>query len=154
MTTARSDIAPRNDRAVYMAASGELQIDVRIDSETVWLTQAQLAELFGVDVRTVNEHLINIYAVGELRRGATIRNFRIVRQEGRRTVERSIGHYSLDAIISVGYRVDSKTATAFRQWATRVIRQRLVGAHRERQQAHTRVHALGALADVVARPSP
>jgi hypothetical protein len=115
MTTARSDIAPRRDRAVYMAASGELQIDVRIDSETVWLTQAQLAELFGVDVRTVNEHLINIYAVGELQRGVTIRNFRIVRQEGRRTVERNIGHYSLDAIISVGYGVNSKTATAFRQ---------------------------------------
>lgn len=150
MTIQRDEMSLRAERAVYLAPGGELQIDVRIDSETVWLTQAQLAELFGVDVRTVNEHLINIYAVGELQRGATIRNLRIVRQEGRRTVERSIGHYSLDAIISVGYRVNSKTATAFRQWATRVIRERLVGAHRERQLTQGRLDALGALAAHVA----
>lgn len=147
---ARSDIAPRGDRTVYVAAGGELELDVRIDSETVWLTQAQLAELFGVDVRTVNEHLVNIYGAGELDRDATIRNFRMVRQEGRRTVERSIGHYSLDAVISVGYRVNSKTATAFRQWATRVIRERLVTAHRERQLVQGRLHALGAIATHVA----
>jgi len=146
MTTGRSDIAPSTDRAVYMAVGGELQIEVPIDGETVWLTQAQIAELFDVDVRTVNEHLVNIYEAGELERAATIRNFRIVRQEGRRTVERNIGHYSLDATISVGYRVNSKTATAFRQWATRVIRERLIAAHRERQLAQGRLVALGALA--------
>jgi prophage maintenance system killer protein len=148
-TTPHSEIAPRGDRTVYMAAGGELQLDVRIDSETVWLTQAQLAELFDVDVRTVNEHLVNIYGAGELERAATLRNFRIVRQEGRRTVERSISHYSLDAVISVGYRVNSKTATAFRQWATRVIRERLVTAHRERQLTQGRLDALRALASHV-----
>jgi prophage maintenance system killer protein len=137
------------DDAVYMASSGELQLDVRIDSETVWLTQAQIAELFGVDVRTINEHLVNIYRTSELGREATIRNFRIVRQEGRRTVHRNIGHYSLDAIISVGYRVNSKTATVFRQWATRVIRERLIGAHRQRQLEQGRLEALGALASHV-----
>jgi prophage maintenance system killer protein len=149
-TIARSDIAQRGDRTVYVAAGGELELDVRIDTETVWLTQAQLAELFDVDVRTVNEHLVNIYGAGELEQDATIRNFRIVRQEGRRTVERSISHYSLDAVISVGYRVNSKTATAFRKWATRVIRERLVTAHRERQLAQGRLHALGAIATHVA----
>lgn len=77
---------------------------------------------------------------------ATSAKFALVRQEGRRTVRRDIEHYSLDAIISVGYRVNSKTATAFRQWATRVIRERLVGAHRERQLAQGRLDALGALA--------
>jgi prophage maintenance system killer protein len=148
-TIARSDIAPGGDRTVYMAPGGELQLDVRIESETVWLSQAQLAELFDVDVRTVNEHLVNIYGAGELERAATIRNFRIVRQEGRRTVERSISHYSLDAVISVGYRVNSKTATAFRQWATRVIRERLVAAHRERQLTQGRQDALRTLASHV-----
>jgi prophage maintenance system killer protein len=124
------------ENAVYLAASGELQLDVRIDvdSETVWLTQLQLGELFGVDVRTINEHLVNIFRTGELGREATIRKFRIVRQEGRRQVKRAIGHYNLDAAISVGYRVNSKTATAFRQWATRVLRERLIHAHRQRKR--------------------
>jgi hypothetical protein len=122
-----------------MAPGGELQVDVRVDSETVWLTQAQIAELFGVDVRTINERLVNIYRTAELEREATIRNFRIVRHEGTRTVQRNIGHYSLDAIISIGYHVNSRTATAFRQWATRVIRERLIGAHRQHQLERGRV---------------
>lgn len=142
-------LVPVADSAVYMATGGELRLDVRIDSETVWLTQAQIAELFGVDVRTINEHLVNVYRASELEREATIRNFRIVRQEGRRTVHRNIGHYSLDAIISVGYRVNSKTATAFRQWATRIIRERLIGVHRRRQLEQGRLGALGALASNV-----
>jgi len=150
MSTATSTaIVPAADNSVYMAANGELQLDVRIDSETVWLTQAQMASLFDVQVPTINEHLMNIYEQGELERSATIRNFRIVRQEGRRTINRNIGHYSLDAIISVGYRVNSKTATAFRQWATRVIRERLIGAHRQRQLDQGRLEALGALASHV-----
>jgi prophage maintenance system killer protein len=142
-------IVPATDNAVYMAPTGELQLDVRIDSETVWLTQAQIAELFGVDVRTINEHLINIYRTNELEREATIRNFRIVRREGARTVQRNIGHYSLDTIVSVGYRVNSSTATAFRQWATRVIREKLLGAHRQRQLEQGRLEALGVLASHV-----
>jgi prophage maintenance system killer protein len=145
----RTAIVPVADNAVYMAPSGELQLDVRIDSETVWLTQIQIANLFGVQVPTINEHLANIYGEGELQRRATIRNFRIVRQEGRRTVQRNIGHYSLDAIISVGYRVNSKTATAFRQWATKVVRERLIGAHRQRQVEQARLEALGMLASHV-----
>jgi prophage maintenance system killer protein len=149
-TTANSTvIVPAPDNAVYLAPSGELQLDVRIDSETVWLTQAQIAELFGVSLPTINEHLANVYDQGELVRRATIRNFRIVRREGRRSVQRNIGHYSLDAIISIGYRVNSKTATAFRQWATSIIRERLIGAHRQRQMEQGRLEALGALASHV-----
>jgi hypothetical protein len=83
MSTATSTaIIPASDNAVYMVPSGELQLDVRIDSDTAWLTQAQIAELFEVRVPTINEHLRNIYEQGELERRATIRNFRIVRQEG------------------------------------------------------------------------
>lgn len=99
-----------------------LGIEVRYEDGTIWLTQALIAELFGVDTRTVNEHLTNIYSSGELVTEATIRNFRIVRQEGSRSVSREIKHYNLDAIISVGYRVNSLRATQFRQWATGILR--------------------------------
>jgi len=151
MTTisSRTAIVPGADNTVFMARSGELQLDVRIDSETVWLTQAQIAELFGVQVPAINKHLANIYEDGELERRATISKMETVRQEGRRTVRRNIEHYSLDAIISVGYRVNSKMATAFRQWATRVIRERLIGAHRQRQLDQGRLQALGMLASHV-----
>ncbi|EFM45591.1 virulence RhuM family protein [Mobiluncus mulieris] len=97
-------------------------LEVRYEDGTIWLTQALMAELFDVDVRTVNEHLSNIYNSGELTEEATVRNFRIVRQEGSRQVTRSIRHYNLDAIISVGYRVNSIRATQFRQWATGILR--------------------------------
>jgi len=80
-----------------------------------------MAELFNVDVRTISEHLGNVFSSGELEREATIRKFRIVRSEGSRQVTRSIDHYNLDAIISVGYRVNSVRATQFRQWATSVL---------------------------------
>lgn len=97
-------------------------LEVRYEDGTIWLTQKALAELFDVDVRTINEHLLNIYDSGELQLDRTVRNFRIVRSEGTREVTRSIKHYDLDAIISVGYRVNSIRATQFRQWATKVLR--------------------------------
>jgi len=150
MASRHSEITPRAESAIYVAAGGELQIDVRIDSETVWLTQEQIARLFDVERSVITKHIANIYEEGELERAATSAKLALVRREGRRTVRRDIEHYSLDAIISVGYRVNSKTATAFRQWATRVIRERLIGAHRERQLARGRLDALGALATHVA----
>ena len=96
----------------------------RLDTsfQTTRLTQRQIAELFDVDVRTISEHLGNVFSSGELEREATIRKFRIVRSEGSRQVTRSIDHYNLDAIISVGYRVNSVRATQFRQWGTSVLR--------------------------------
>lgn len=95
---------------------------VRFEEGTIWLTQALMGELFGVDKRTVSEHLSNVFASGELEETVTVRNFRTVRTEGSREVTRSVKHYNLDAIISVGYRVNSKRATQFRIWATKVLR--------------------------------
>ena len=91
--------------------------------ETFWLTQKRMAELFGVDVRTVNEHLGNIFLSGELDKKATIRNFRIVQQEGARQVNRGFSMYNLDVVISVGYRVSSREATHFRMWTTRTLKE-------------------------------
>ena len=100
-------------------------VEVRLEGETVWLSQKQMAELFGKDLRTISEHVGNVYEEGELGREATIRKFRIVRQEGNRQVRRAIDHYNLDVIISVGYRVKSQRGVRFRQWATRVLREHL-----------------------------
>ena len=100
-------------------------VEVRLEGETVWLTQRQMAELFDKDVRTINEHVGNVFSEAELEAEATVRKFRIVRQEGARQVERLIEHYNLDVIISVGYRVKSQRGVRFRQWATRVLREHL-----------------------------
>jgi hypothetical protein len=105
---------------------GATRLQVRVEGRTVWLPQRLIAELFQVSVPTVNEHLANIYAEGELDQEATIRSFRIVQREGSRNVTRSIDHYSLDAILAVGYRVRSARGTAFRQWATAQLRDLLV----------------------------
>lgn len=107
---------------IYQAADGAIELPVDAKLETIWASQRQIAEVFGVNVRTVNEHLGNIFDTEELDRGSTVRKFRIVRIEGEREVEREIDHYNLDAIISVGYRVNSKNATAFRKWATKTLR--------------------------------
>lgn len=108
---------------IFTGQTGEQSIEARYENETVWLSQKLMAELFAVDVRTVNEHLKNIYDSGELQREATIRKFRTVQTEGSRQVARNIDFYNLDAIISVGYRVNSVRATQFRQWATQVLRE-------------------------------
>lgn len=110
---------------IYEGANKAVEVRLDADQETVWLTQRQMAELFGKDVRTVSEHVQNVYFEGELEREATIRDFRIVRQEGSRQVTRAIEHYNLDVIISVGYRVKSHQGTRFRQWATRTLREHL-----------------------------
>jgi len=107
---------------IFTRQAGENSIEVRVEHETVWLTQKLIAVLFNVDVRTINEHLSNIYQSGELRRETTIRKYRIVQKEGSREVARNVDCYNLDAIISVGYRVNSVRATQFRQWATGILR--------------------------------
>lgn len=111
---------------IYRGADNSIELKVAFQDETVYLTQNQMAELFGKDVRTINEHIKNIYDSGELDRLSTIRNFRIVRQEGTRMVNRTIQYYNLDMIISVGYRVNSIRGTQFRQWATKRLRDYLV----------------------------
>ena len=102
---------------IYKTEGGETQIDVQLEQETVWLNQAQMSELFDKDLRTINEHIQNVYKEGELEKTSTIRKSRIVRQEGARKVARNIEHYNLDVIISVGYRVKSQRGTQFRIWS-------------------------------------
>lgn len=115
----------QNPIIIYEDTDKAVEVQLDADQETVWLTQRQMADLFGKDVRTVNEHVQNVYSEGELEREATIRDFRIVRQEGSRQVTRELEHYNLDVIISVGYRVKSHQGTRFRQWATRTLRDHL-----------------------------
>ena len=108
---------------VFTQQTGDKSIEVRYEDETIWLSQRMMAELFDVDVRTINEHLQNLFSSNEIEKNSTIRNFRIVQTEGTRQVERNVDFYNLDAIISVGYRVNSVRATQFRQWATQVLKQ-------------------------------
>lgn len=113
-----SEREPQSEIILFQTEDGRARIACRFEEETIWLTQRLMAELFQKDVRTINEHLVNIYSEGELEPGATIRKFRIVRQEGSREVAREVEHYSLPAILAVGYRVRSARGTLFRQWAT------------------------------------
>lgn len=103
--------------------NGELELKVAVNDETIWLNQKQLGELFNVEIHTINYHIKNIYKQKELNKGSTIRKIRIVQKEGKRELEREVEHYNLDMIISIGYRVNSITATQFRQWATSVLKE-------------------------------
>jgi hypothetical protein len=116
----------KNKIEIYRSAEGNIEIEVQITDDTIWLTQRQLSELFEKDVRTINEHIKNIYNSQELVADSTIRNFRIVRQEGNREISREVDHYNLDMIISVGYRVNSKRGIQFRQWATKMLKDYLI----------------------------
>lgn len=118
--------APQSSIVLYQTEDGQTRIECRFESETIWLTQALIAELFQITVPTVNEHLKGIVAEGELTAEATIRKFRIVRTEGNREVSREIEHYNLEAIIAVGYRVRSDRGTQFRRWATARLTEYLV----------------------------
>lgn len=111
---------------IYKDKDNQTQIEVKFDEETVWLNQSQLAELFKGSRTNIVEHIKNIYKTGELDEMATCRKFRQVQQEGKRNVSRQIDHYNLDVIISVGYRINSKRGTQFRQWATQRLKDYLV----------------------------
>lgn len=117
---------PSSEILFYQTEDGRSRIEVRLDENTVWLSQRLLAELFQKDVRTINEHIQNIYEEGELAPEASIRKFRIVQTEGKREVERIVDFYNLDVIIAVGYRVKSHRGTQFRRWATERLREYLV----------------------------
>lgn len=123
----KKDRSESIQKELVIFTSGKKAVKLRGDfrNETLWATQAEMATVFGVNVRTVNEHIKNIYKTKELTESSTIRKIRIVQDEGSRSVERDVMHYNLDAIISVGYRVNSKTATKFRQWATQVLREHI-----------------------------
>ncbi|MDP2211860.1 MAG: virulence protein RhuM/Fic/DOC family protein [Candidatus Aquicultor sp.] len=120
MTTQENTAAPI---VIYQSADGSIATEVRLQGETVWLSQKQMAELFGKNIRTVSEHIRNVFKEGELDESSVIRNFRITAADGK---EYDTAHYNLDVIISVGYRVKSKQGTQFRIWANRVLKDYLV----------------------------
>lgn len=121
------ELAPRSSAAEYLtfvaaSGSGGESFEVRYEDENIWLTQKMMAALYGVDVRTINEHIKKIYSDGELTDEATIRKIRIVQPEGARMVNREIIHYNLQIIIAVGFKVDNQRATQFRKWAGQIVK--------------------------------
>jgi hypothetical protein len=108
---------------IYQTGDGRVRLDVRVEGETVWLTQKMIAELFAKDVRTINEHIQNVFEEQELAPDSVIRNFRITASDGKTY---NAQHYNLDVIIAVGYRAKSRQATQFRIWATQVLREYII----------------------------
>lgn len=162
-----------NSIEIYRSQDGSVQLNVKLENETAWLTQSQMAELFGVDRTSIVRHIRNIYKSEELEESSTCAKNAQVRIGGQRQIVREIPYYNLDMIISVGYRVNSKNATSFRRWATSVLKQYLIKGYainqqikidrynelkdvvrlmsralrRGRTQAHCRQHTCGAHAD-------
>lgn len=135
MNTNENCVAPI---AIYQSVDGSIITEVRLEGDTVWLTQRQMAELFGTTPENVLMHLSNIYQDGELMENPTTKDFLVVQQEGNRQVKRTLKHFNLDAIISVGYRVNSKQGTQFRIWANRVLKDYLIqGFALNRQRLQT-----------------
>ena len=115
-----------NKIVIYQTEDGKTQLDVKLENETVWLTQAQMVQLFDSSKANVSEHIKHIYEDGELAADSTVRKFRTVQTEGKRQVGRNVTYYNLDLIISLGYRVNTKRGIQFRQWATSVLRDYLI----------------------------
>ena len=119
-------VAPGGEIVLYRAAGGKVSIDVRLEHETVWLSLNQMARLFARDKSVISRHLRNVFTSGELQASATVAKYATVQKEGRRDVVREVDYYSLDAILSVGYRVNSKQGTRFRIWATQTLRDHIL----------------------------
>lgn len=115
-----------SDFLFYSDASGKIKVQVVLGDETVWMNQKGMSELFSVEVATISRHIKNIFDEGELQKGATVTKIVIVQNEGERKVNREVEFYNLDAIISVGYRVNSQQATQFRVWATKILKEFLI----------------------------
>ena len=126
MTNPHEADIPRGEVLVYEAPDGGVRVEVKLDRDTVWLTQRQMADLFDTSTDNVGLHLKNVFADSELEEAATTEDFSVVQSEGKRRVRREVKHYNLDAIISVGYRVNSHRGVRFRQWATQTLRDHLV----------------------------
>lgn len=123
-----------NSIEIYRSKDGTVQLNVKLENESVWLTQSQMAELFGVDRTSIVRHIRNIYKSEELDESSTCAKSAQVRMEGQRQIVREIPMYNLDVIISVGYRVNSKNATSFRRWATSVLKQYIIKGYAINQQ--------------------
>ena len=140
----------KNEIVLFEAKDGKVSLPVQLNEETVWLTRMQMAELFGVTPQNITLHLQNVYKTGELERAATSKDFLLVQQEGNRSISRIVNVYNLDAIISVGYRVNSARATQFRIWATKVLKEYLVRGY---ALNHERLKQLGQAVEVMKRVS-
>lgn len=141
---------PIGEVVLYQQDDGSPALSVRLDADTVWLTQAQIVKLFQSSKANISEHISHIFDEGELDSGATVRDFRTVREEGSRAVTRTLTYYNLDVILSVGYRVKSKAATQFRIWATERLRDYLVQGYAINEQ---RLEQLGSIVQVLSRSS-
>ncbi len=126
--------ASRDNEIIIYHPDETLALDVRVEDESVWLTQTQIVELFASSKANISEHLKNIFDSGELTREATVRNFRTVRKEGNRMVTRTLEFFNLDVIISVGYRVNTKRGIQFRQWANKILKEYLLRGYSVNQR--------------------
>ena len=140
----------KNEMVLFEPADGAVAVPVTLEEETVWLTRMQMAELFGVTPQNITLHLKNVYKTGELERESTSKDFLLVQREGTRRISRVVNGYNLDAIISVGYRVNSSRATQFRIWATKVLKEYLVRGYAANKE---RLKQLGQAVEVMKRVS-
>ena len=141
-----------NQIVIYQTEDGQTQIDVRMESDTVWLTQAQMVELFQTTKQNISLHIGNVYKEGELEQKATVKEYLTVQTEGIRTVNRYVKHYNLDVIISVGYRVKSKRGVQFRQWANRVLKDYLMKGYAVNERLrHEQIGELRQLVNMLGR---
>ena len=127
-------VSSTDSQIVLYQPDETISLEVKLEQETVWLTQAQMVELFGSSKSNISEHITNIFQQGELSQEATVRKFRTVRKEGNRMVSRNMDHYNLDMIISVGFRVNSQQGIRFRQWANKVLKEYLLRGYAINQQ--------------------
>jgi hypothetical protein len=147
-----------NKIIIYQSEDGKTQIDVRLENDTVWLTQAQMAELFQTDRTSIVRHIQNIYKIGELDRESTCAKIAQVQTEGHRYVRRTIPYFNLDMIISVGYRINSKRGVKFRQWANKILKDYLIKGYAVndniRREQIGELRQLVGIQDVPSRASP
>ena len=115
-----------NNMLIYVSDNGDIKVDVNIELDTIWMSQDMMANLYDTTKQNISYHLNNIYNEDELKKGATVKDFLTVQNEGNRKVKRNIEHYNLDAIIAVGYRINSKRATDFRIWATKILKEYMI----------------------------
>lgn len=126
---------PKGEIVIYTSADGKISLDTKLENETIWLTQDMMAKLFETTPQNITMHIKNIYDDGELEQNSTCKDFLQVRNEGKRTVSRRLTHYNLDMILSVGYRIKSKTAVQFRKWATNILKEYLIKGYAINQKA-------------------
>lgn len=134
MDKINNTVIPTDNEIIIYQADDELKLDVRVEEETVWLSQQQMVELFQVTKQNVSLHISNIYKEGELEKSSTVKEYLTVQIEGNRTIKRKVAFYNLDVIISVGYRVKSLRGTQFRQWASRIIKEHLLRGYSVNQR--------------------